>query len=257
MESLNTIKLKDYLTISIPTHILPSAPSTDIIEGTINSIRDNFIGVSDCRFIIYCDSRTSVNPSKIEYIENLNKINNVTVVDRPNSGLQSNYIKGIVDSTTPFVFCCEHDWIFLREIDTPKLIKSMLEYDSINYVRFNKRDNKYPHKDNPEPADVVFWETYVEEESNVGEQLLMKTDAIATHPHIIRTSKFMNDWFDIASAQGGLTGQVEQNLYNRYTENIRDLGFAKAHKNWGIYNYGGKDETKIIVHSDGSEEGRT
>ena len=80
----------------------------------------------------------------------------------------------------------------------------------------------------------------------------MKTDAIATHPHIIRASKFMNDWFDIASKPGPMTGQVEVNLYNRYTSIIKRDGFTKAHKDWGIYNYGGRNEKKIITHLDGS-----
>ena len=85
----------------------------------------------------------------------------------------------------------------------------------------------------------------------------MKTDAIATHPHIIRTSKFMNDWFDIANIPGGNTGQVEVNLYNKYTDSIRQDGFKKAHKKWGVYNYGAKNDSKLITHSDGSDSGLT
>ena len=240
--------LSKYLTISMTTHILPS---TDIIQKCIASIRDKFIGIDYCKFVIYCDSRI-VDSTKISYVENLNKLENVIVEDIPHSGLQSNYIKGIVDSSTPFVFCCEHDWVFLREIDLSKLIKTMLEYDFINFVRFNKRDNKYAHINNPEPGDTYFWETYIEDEPDVKEQQLMKTDAIATHPHIIRASKFMNDWFDIASKPGPMTGQVEVNLYNRYTSIIKRDGFTKAHKDWGIYNYGGRNEKKIITHLDGS-----
>ena len=42
----------------------------------------------------------------------------------------------------------------------------MNQTDEINYVRFNKRDNRLPHIDNPEKGDADFWETYVEEKKS-------------------------------------------------------------------------------------------
>ena len=118
------IDLKDKLTIVITTHILPTAPKTDVIEATINSIRKNFKNISDCNFVIYCDSKID-NLNYKGYINNLQKIDNVQVLDVPHdgfpySGLQNNYISSIKNCQTPFVLCCEHDWFFLREIDTPR-----------------------------------------------------------------------------------------------------------------------------------------
>ena len=54
----------------------------------------------------------------------------------------------------------------------------------------------------------------------------------------------------------GFAGMVEQNLYDAYTKDIRKLGFNTAHKKWGVYNYGSREDLKIIVHTDGSNSGR-
>ena len=257
------MNLRDFLTVVITTHVLPSAPSSEIIERTISSIRNNFIGISDCKFMIYCDSKVN-HPDYSSYLENLNKIENVIIVDRPHdgipyTGLQNNYIEAVAGSSTPFAFVCEHDWTFVREVDTPKLIKAMIKYNFINFVRFNKRDNAKSHRDAPPPGDdgACFWETYVEEERDVEEQPLMKTDSIATHPHIVRIDKFKNDWLHLAKpVRPGFAGMVEQNLYDAYTKDIRKLGFNTAHKKWGVYNYGSREDLKIIVHTDGSNSGR-
>ena len=253
------IEIEDALTVVLTTHVLPSAPSTRFIEGTISSIRGNFKNISDCEFVIYCDSNVK-NKNYEMYMHNLKKINDVTIVDVPHegfpySGLQNNYINSIQNSLTPFVFCCEHDWLFLREIDTPKLINCMFDNEFINFVRFNKRDNARAHINNPEPGDADFWETYVEPESRLLKQPLMKTDCIATHPHIIRKEKFVQDWAEISSSTKNKTpGMVEFNLIRAYKEDISQMGFEKAHRKWGIYNYGSKNEAKIISHTDGHDQ---
>jgi hypothetical protein len=251
--------LKNKLTVVITTHILPSAPKVDVIEATIASIRKNFKSISDCKFLIYCDSKVN-NRNYKDYINNLYKIQNVEVIDVPHegfaySGLQNNYINSIKRSKTPFVFCCEHDWYFLREIDTVKLIDTMHTNTFINFVRFNKRDNSKAHIHNPAPGDADFWETHVEPETLMIKQPLMKTDCIATHPHIIRKDKFLNDWLEIASRTNyRVPGMVEFNLIREYKKDILHLGFNKAHRKWGVYNYGSKEELKIISHTDGSEK---
>ena len=144
--------------------------------------------------------------------------------------------------------------VFLREIDTPRLIESMINNDFINFVRFNKRKNSKAHIDNPELGDADFWETHVEPETRPTGQPLMKTDCIATHPHIIRKDKFLSDWLNFAKrTKYRIQGMVEFNLIREYKADISRLGFEKAHQRWGVYNYGSKDEPRIISHTDGSE----
>ena len=249
------MNLEKYLTISIPTHILPSAPSTEVIEKTICSIRSNFIGVEKCKFVIYCDSREESSVKDL-YIKNLNNIKNIRVVDTLRSSLQENYLKGLIDSVTPFVFCCEHDWIFLREVDTPKLIKAMVKYNFINFVRFNLRNNDELQRDvcdtgGPMPPN---WREEAVQDLRVTEQPLIKTHSTATHPHVLRRDKFLKDWLAIAETRGDAVGQIEMNLFRAYTKDISTMGFTSAHKKWGVYNYGAKSDSKIIEHSDGNRK---
>ncbi len=188
------MNIKEKLSIVITTHILPEAPSTDIISTTLKSIRDNLVGAIECKTSIFCDS--DVTKEQYEgYIDNLNEIFNVDVHDTQHigflqTGLRDNYIKALLSCDTPYIFFCEHDWIFLREVSLFNLIEEMDKNNFINYVRFNKRNNNLPHKDNPEPGDEIFWETYVEQDERTKIQPLMKTDCIATHPHVLRVDKF-------------------------------------------------------------------
>tara|TARA_A100001391_G_scaffold204453_2_gene200227 strand:- start:4527 stop:5309 length:783 start_codon:yes stop_codon:yes gene_type:complete len=256
----NNQKLKDLLTVVITTHVLPSAPSVAVIESTISSIRKRFSNINECKFIVYCDSDID-NVNHKEYIKNLKKIENIEIKECRhsgflNTGLRDNYVRAVYSSTTPYVLFCEHDWNFLRNIDTAKLLTAMHKTDEINFVRFNKRKNQLAHIDNPEVGDEDFWETYVEEQ-NINDHYFMKTDCIATHPHILRVDKFKKDWVKYAAInRDGITGIVEYNLNLFYKKDISILGFDSAHKKWGIYNYGSSHDEKIISHLDGSDSGR-
>ena len=152
---------------------------------------------------------------------------------------------------TPYVLFSEHDWLFLDNIETSNIIKCLDKNDFVNFIRFNKRNNNKAHIDNPEPGDHDFWETHIEEETKILEQPLIKTNCIATHPHIIRKD-VINRWIPFLN-----TWSIEWDLYSQYNKDIGSLGFEKAHKKWGIYNYGGIQNNKIIKHMDGSNSGRT
>jgi hypothetical protein len=145
----------------------------------------------------------------------------------------------------------EHDWVFLNNVDTPLLLNTMVKDNSINWVRFNKRDNNKAHSNNPEPGDVDFWENYIEKD-NSRNQPLVKTDCIATHPHIVRINNFKDNWSKYLH-----TWSIESDLHHAYNRDIKDYGFKEAHKQWGVYNYGSINDKKIITHLDGSNSGRT
>lgn len=239
------MNLSKYLTVCLTTH---TNSSTELIENTIASIRKNFLDIEGCKFVIYSDAKYS-DGNYHNHLEKLNNIQNVLVHSRPD-GLQNNWINGVLESETPFVLNCEHDWIFLREIDTKVLIQSMLDYDFINYVKFNLRDNHSAHKDNPGPKDACFWETYIEPEDRVKNQSLIKTNSIVGHPHIIRKEKIAKDWINIVNNKlPGVLGSVEVNLYDAYTLDINRMGFNEAHKIWGVYNYGSLEDLAIIKHT--------
>ena len=113
--------LSDQLTVVITTHILPTAPSTHIIEECINSIKKQFKGINKCKFLVFCDVKNIEEWASKEYISNLSKINGIDINIEINSGLKQNYIKAIENINTPFMLFCEHDWAFLRKINTKVL----------------------------------------------------------------------------------------------------------------------------------------
>ena len=240
------MSLQNKLTVVLTTHILPTAPSTHVIESCISSIKKHFKSVDVCNFLVYCDMKDPSQTITQQYIQNLEQIKDITVILSPQSGLKTNYLRAIDSLWTPFMLFVEHDWIFLRDINTKLLIDTMSQNDNINFVRFNKRDNNKPHIDNPEPGDADFWETYIEAEDKYN-QPLVKTNCIATHPHIIRVDSFQDRWRKHLN-----TFSIEWDVYQAYNKDIDAYGFEKAHKDWGIYNYGSIADKKIIDHLDGS-----
>ena len=245
------MELSKQLTVVLTTHILPTAPSTYIIEECIKSIREQFEGINECKFLIVCDVKNPNSSTTKEYINNLRKIKNIDLVESPNSSLQINYNKAIDLITTPFMLFVEHDWIFLNKINLTNLLKTISENIFINFIRFSKRDNFKAHIDNPEPGDGDFWETHIEIETKDLPSPLIKTNCFATHPHIIRVSKFINDWRILLK-----TFSIEWDIHEKYNEAINKYGFIEAHNTWGIYNYGKINDKKIITHLDGSNSGR-
>lgn len=244
--------MKNQLTVILTTHILPTAPSTHIIEECINSIRKNFKEINECVFKIYCDTKNPEERITKEYLNNLKQIKDVKIIENQNSGLKINYLKSLKETDTPYVLFCEHDWVFLNKINTPNIIKCLNQHNSINFIRFNKRDNQWAHINHPDPnirsGDV--WETYIESAFAIKEQPLMKTNCIATHPHIIRKD-IINEWLPLLK-----TWSLEWDLHSNYNKDIESMGFKSAHQKWGIYNYGNRQTKKIIKHIDGSNSGR-
>lgn len=245
--------MKDKLTVLVTTHVLPTAPSIEVIKECTDSIFNNFKGIKDCEFLVYCDSRDS-EVSK-EYVKNLSQLSDVKIFDRVDSGMIVNYIEVIEKCETDYLFFCEHDWLFLRPVKIQNLINCMDSNPNVNFVRFNKRNNWQTHKESGA------WETYIEEETEITEFPLMRTNCIATHPHIVRKDKFVKEWLPTINRELTRTlkhhWSIELILYLWYTQEIKNLGFKKAQKKWGVFNYGPKSESNIITHLDGSNSGRT
>jgi len=236
--------IKDKLTGLITTHILPTAPSVEVIKRCTDSIFKNFEGIKDCKLLVYCDSKDS-NISR-EYLKNLNTLEHVEIVDNPSSGLRVNYQSAIEKCETEYFFFCEHDWIFLRPVELEKIIDCMENNPGVNYIKFNCRDNCTPDL---RPFPAVPWETYIEEEDQIKECSLMRTNSITTHPHIIRRNKFVNDWLPFIQGPS-----IEVSLYSTYKRELEQNGFRETQKKWGVFNYGSKNDKQIIDHLDGNKK---
>ena len=58
----------------------------------------------------------------------------------------------------------------------------------------------------------------------------------------------------VDTIEGGWS--IELSTFLTYSNDIARQGFTEAQKEWGVFNYGGKDEPFIIRHLDGSNSGR-
>ena len=237
--------LKHYVTIITVSHVLPSAPSTQIIERMLTSLHDKVEGSKYMNHMIFVDT-DPVNVYSDEYIKNLNKLrkqyNNLYIIPIPHSGLKTNYINGIKLTTTPYIYFIEHDWIFNEKIPTICFVNLMNRYSDINYIKMSKRDNN----------EVGGWDKIILPDKRFKD--LVKTDSWTNHPHIVRKEKWVKDWFNIINInkKAKASHGIEEVMYKRYQKNIYKGNFESVHKEWGCYNWLSRTGKSPIKHIDGS-----
>lgn len=240
-----TSYMKHLVTLVTVTHILPSAPSTEIIERMLNSLHENVEGSRFMTHLIFVDSIPN-NKKSMKYMRNLRKLrdkyNNLYIIDVPNSGLKTNYINGIKLTNTSYLYFMEHDWIFNEKIPTSRFIKLMEEYSDVNYIKMSKRDN----------MDNGGWDKLLVPDNRFTD--FVKTDSWTNHPHIVRKDKWLKHWLKIINPnkRAEKSFGIEEVLYEEYQKDIKNLSFKKAHKMWGCYNWLSNTGKSPIKHIDGS-----
>jgi hypothetical protein len=244
----NFAYLKHMVTIITVTHIVPSAPSTRIIENMISSLHQHVEGSQYMNHLIFVDNNlVDNNPNKEQYINNLNKLRNqypnLFIIDMPNSGLKTNYINGIKISTTPYLYFIEHDCFFLENIPTTRFVTIMESNANINYIKLSKRNN----------METGGWDRKLEQDKNFND--IVKTDSWTNHSHIVRRTKWVQDWLHIINPKKKAVNAhgVEEVLYTKYQEDIKQNTFKKAHHKWGCYNWLTETGKSCIKHIDDNE----
>jgi len=233
------------LTIVTTTHLIPSAPSVWILRKTIVSLRKT-MDISGCEHRIYYDAPEVPNERHDEYLANLEKLAsemNLNLIVRPRSGLKANYLHAIDTLDTPYMLFLEHDWVFLRKVNIAQLIDVFDKYSFVNIVKFNKFSND----------SHLWWDHFVEPEDRITELPLTRTSCWTNNPHVVRLSKWNDDWKAIVGENSteGAAG-IEEKLYWAYGKGIFSDGFRETHANWGCMIYGDISEPRIIRHINGS-----
>jgi hypothetical protein len=247
--------MKNKLTVVITTHAgVVGSPSTKIIDQTIGSMIESCPDLAECDFWIMCDYNSVKIEEFMEYSSNLKRMMKTyelkyVVWGRENSGLKDNYLKAITSISTPYLFMSEHDWNFEQKFEIKEIIEAMDKSSRVNFVKFSKRPNMVVNIDWPEEI----WETIAIQDEEFS--FLTKTNSFATHPHVIRVSKFLNHWMPLRPGDNSLKS-IEWTLYTEYQKDIAVLGFEEAHRKWGCFNYGSISADRYIVHLDGSNSGR-
>lgn len=79
---------------------------------------------------------------------------------------------------------------------------------------------------------------------------------LTTLPRKVRKDKFVKEWLPNINRELSTTFKhhwsIELILYLWYTQEIKNLGFEKAQKKWGVFNYGPNLTSNIITHLHGA-----
>jgi hypothetical protein len=237
--------IESKLTIVTTTHLIPSAPSVWILRKTIRSLR-NSMPVSGCEHRIYYDAPAALDARHYGYLENLTKLSNelgLTLIVRPGSGLKANYLHAVDTVQTPYMLFLEHDWIYRRKVDLPRLINIFDNKPFVNYVKFNKNAND----------SRVRWDHFVEPEDRIEELPLTRTSCWSNNPHVVRLSKWRESWKAVVGEheEKGAAG-IEEKLYWAYGKGIFTDGFRETHAHWGCMIYGAESDQAMLHHINGS-----
>lgn len=147
------MKLSDKLEVFVPTHIINADSNpyikNEMIEQTIRSCHE-MLSLGDVQFTICPDARfIKTHPALMkEYEEYLNKMalrlaqDGINCVLKKENGetLRGNWIKFVNECKKPYMFFLEHDWKFIRDLDTGSIIEALDFHKSVNYLRLSRFD---------------------------------------------------------------------------------------------------------------------
>lgn len=256
--------MKNQLTVCIPTHavkaetrgpyanmhnIVPSAPSSKMIEHIIEDLFKKTDLPKDIRILIGVDNRVG-RPIDDMYVMNLRKLeskynlkvipNNALTLD-PLVSAPENFVKLIGSVETPYYLFWEHDWIFNHNIALKPLVDNMQNRD-IFYVRFNQHINQL--------ASCAA-ETIMEPEINTDVPLL-RVDHMGNNPYICKTETFNKWWKFLLYETPEQGGFVEGPINVFFKFSVLKMGFKQAMNQWKIYVYGNLMDPPAVSHLNGN-----
>ena len=232
---------KDKITIVTFTHLWKNAPSTELIEKTLDSIY-SFMDINGCRHIINYDKKGDSEREE-QYLENLNKLkykynNNIKITTYNTISKKRSYIYSeIVEKCdTKYIILWEHDFILEREIDIKSIVECMDKNNDINYIRFSKREI-IPQ------GNIDGWM----EEDNTRSIPLVKFCGYTGNPHIER-----RDWFIkyckplIYNVFVQKRNSIERAMNKDIMRRKDKYGFNKTHNFIGTYIYGKIGDDRFV-----------
>lgn len=240
--------LKHDVTIITTTHIIPSAPSTDIIQQMLESLHRYVEGSRYVKHLIFVDMKLTKKQNKVskKYIKNLEALGkiypNIYIIPIPNSGLKANYINGIKLCKTPYLYFIEHDWIFLENIPTSRFVEIMNQHNDVNYIKMSKRNN----------MEIGGWDKMLFKDERFND--IVKVNAWTNHPHIVRLKKWKDTWLKIINpnTKAEKSDGVEEVMYKQYHREAITNGLDITINRWGCYNWLSNTGNSPINHLDGS-----
>jgi pyrroloquinoline quinone biosynthesis protein E len=245
------------LTLVMPTHFTNklrvnrhlSPPGTGLVEETYRSLKDVFGGSIDRVHKILCmDGFDPSNADKTAYRRNLEtfcRTHEFHFFCPPTSGLLQMLAAVAETIDSDWILLLEHDWQFVGEpIDLDHLLCHLNRHQQVRYMRFNKR-----------PNHIYRFDFILETEQEIDEVPLLRTTAHSNNPCLIRTHTFKHQWLPLCLQELILDMDIsntaigfEEPLFKHHRDDVRRLGFNKAHEKWGTYVYGQPGDPSRINH---------
>lgn len=238
--------LVDKLTIITSTSLIPSNPSTKMLEITQESL--NIIpGFSKCHRIIVFDGvfhrqkhrEEDYNAYKQNVIE-LTKThpafaNTTLVFCKEHKHLARALEEGMQHVKTPFIFVHQHDFKIRKPVDSFGIIRSMEENPNLKHIRLHRKWNK--------PAGMDY---YVDEEiEGVSYVPLCRTFGWSDNDHFTRKDYYEQFIFP----------KIKRNMPMEHflnpLEREMTLNDPKNHVLFGTYLYGKKGDGNYLIHLNG------
>lgn len=244
------------LTICIPTSVMKTAPSTDLVEYVISKLFDNDL-LRNCQIIVSYDYNIMrFGGVAKEYLVNLLNLQDKfdpkyfkfvysTPLQGWKTGQRQSFLNMADNIRTKYMLHFEHDWVFTETIPFDKILFAMDNHD-INYVGFNKRVNT------PRSCDYI-----LEPDSTIKECVLTKSSRYSNNPHISKKTFWTKRIRSIIDENPKIMDShvIEGPVYSVYRTKISKQGFSTAHEDWRVYVYGGINHAPTIKHIDGKKWG--
>jgi hypothetical protein len=242
--------LNRLLTIIVTASPIPTHPSSEIIDETLESLK--FIDPDKSAQIVLAHDHhhpmalPDVQEAYLSYLAKLEKRysgdDKVEVVKLNEWGcLAKNIINAIETVKTPFVLVVQHDFKFLENIDVLDCIYVMNKNPKVRHIRFNREANfPYVFDHDPKTRLKHYAEKSFELEGNNRKLTLIKTLGWSDNNHLCRTDYYR----EIVSP---LT--QDKKTFPEHPCNLASTPLL--HQLFGTFVYGEIGKEGVIKHLDG------
>jgi len=242
------------LNIIILSSPIPSNPSTEIIDKTINSL-SLLRYPMDSKIILAHDYPQPESKNKndyFDYYENLknkysHRKNFIFTMAEKFSHMSGNLKNAFNYVDAEYVLIVSHDFIFVRNVDLNLLISDMNKNSKLKHVRFNKRLNT------PKGGDCDDWPGFIkvfDKFSISGNYRYTSTSCWSDINHISPANYYRDVIFK--ECRDGIA--LERCFYSKikriYKQNNFDLT-VETHEKYGNFLFDSLNAKPYIYHTDG------
>lgn len=219
--------------VVVATSYIECHPCMKMLDRAIGSLKR--IGLQDAYRIICCDHETEKGYE--EYVKQAGDRCDLLIRHDEKCGLGYNVASGVMRVSTEFVFVLQHDFEIIKEIPLREF-EAAFTSDLVKMIRLHRLPNV-----------IDIWDTILKP-VNVNGTLLLKASGWSDNPHFARMSYYKD--VVIPKLIKTDTGEgLETGVHTSYQKRIFEVGFEKAHSEYGVYIYGKIGDGPTLSHFGG------